>query len=78
MICDIKLTEEFGTVVTKKLITRSPTIIAPLIIPYEDKIIAADKAVLNMRFWPKFKKARLDYVFNAASSYPVEHIYQTN
>lgn len=52
-----------------KQITKSPTVIAPFIIPNEHKTIAVDRAVLNITFWPKFKQARLLWVFNAASSY---------
>lgn len=51
-------------------VTRSPTVIWPLIIPFEHKTIAADRAILNITFWPKFKEARLRCVFKAASSYP--------
>ena len=40
-------------------VTKSPTVIAPFMIPYELKIIAVDKTMLNKTFWPKFKKARL-------------------
>lgn len=56
-------------ILTKK-ITKSPTVIAPLIMPYELKTIAPDKAVLKITFCPKFKNARLLWVFKAASSYP--------
>lgn len=50
--------------------TKSPTVICSFIIPCEHNTIAADKAVLKIAFWPKFKKARLCCVFKAAFSYP--------
>jgi hypothetical protein len=38
-----------------EIVTKSPTVRAPLIIPYELKTIAADKAELKITFWPKFR-----------------------
>lgn len=42
----------------------------PFIIPLEHKTIAAERAMLNIAFCPKFNIAKLRWVFKAASSYP--------